>query len=77
MLIVGLDTNPSTQSCGGDSGGPYFTTGSGQTQVGIVSYGPDIECGSSVDNLEVATSVAYWRKWLDANLKKYRMKEHI
>lgn len=74
MLCFGLDSNPSTQSCGGDSGGPYFTTGNNPVQVGIVSYGPDIECGSIDDNLEVATSVAYWNKWINRNLSKYKMK---
>ena len=74
FLLVGLDKNPSTQSCPGDSGGPYFTQGTPKYQVGIVSYGPQIECGSKVDNLEVATSVPYWQKWIAAQMTKYKMK---
>lgn len=73
-MCFGLDKNPSTQSCGGDSGGPYFTTGTKKIQVGLVSYGPDITCGSTVNNLEIATSVGYWRKWIDTVLTKYKMR---
>ena len=73
-ICVGLDKNPSTQSCGGDSGGPYFTTGTPKYQVGLVSYGPDIECGSTTDNLEVATSIPYWQKWIVSAMTKYKMK---
>jgi secreted trypsin-like serine protease len=61
-------------SCIGDSGGPFLMrspTGPPMV-VGVVSYGPAVECGDK-RNFDVATSVSYWRTWMDAMIAKYRM----
>lgn len=56
-------TYPTT--CSGDSGGAVFqSTGSSLSQLGIVSYGPDAVCGTSLRN-SVATYVPYYRAWID------------
>ena len=72
-MCFGLDVNPYTASCPGDSGGPYFITGQPNVQIAVVSYCPDIVCGATNNNLDVGTSVLYWRKWIDAQLARYQM----
>ena len=61
----------SSAACVGDSGGPFMIRGGGQTtkQVGIVSYGPDDDV-----NLDAATSVMYWRSWIDRMLDAHNMR---
>lgn len=73
-MCYGLDTTPPTASCAGDSGGPYFTTGTNKFQTGIVSYGPDIECGAKKHNLDMGSSIAYWRNWIYLNMADHDMK---
>ena len=64
-MCFGLNTNPSTSTCGGDSGGPYVIRRAGQdpVQVAVVSYGPsEYECGDAENNLDVPTQVRKGRK---------------
>ncbi|XP_071546582.1 uncharacterized protein [Panulirus ornatus] len=57
-------------SCRGDSGGPLMVSGKNGPpflQIGVVSYGA-VLCGSS-GVPGVYTSVAYYRNWVEQNLK--------
>lgn len=60
----------SSAACVGDSGGPFMIRGGGKptTQVAVVSFGPDDEV-----NLDSATSVIYWRSWIDGMMKIHNM----
>jgi secreted trypsin-like serine protease len=62
-------------SCPGDSGGPYVYKASSTSRplvVGVVSYGPDIECGEK-GNMDFPTSVPFWRKWISSMIVKYKL----
>jgi secreted trypsin-like serine protease len=62
-------------SCPGDSGGPYMYRPSPTSRpevIGIVSYGPELACGEP-GNFDVATSVVYWRKWINNMFVKYNL----
>jgi secreted trypsin-like serine protease len=76
-FCVGPESS-SKHSCPGDSGGPFVYRGPKGTSrpiiAGIVSYGPfDYECGDK-GNFDVATSIPYWRKWIDAQIKTYKLR---
>lgn len=76
-MCFGLLTNPATATCEGDSGGPYLImrTGKQPIQVAVVSYGPSVyNCGDPENNVDVPTSVAYWRTWIDTTLKAHKLK---
>ena len=75
-ICFGLGTRPPTGTCGGDSGAPFVVEGEGAggkgpVQVALVSYGPlRYQCGDAEDNVDAATSVMYWRTWIDGVLAK-------
>ena len=64
--------NEGKATCAGDSGSPFLSE-KGEV-VGLTSYGPMVDCGSK-SNFDVATSIAYWRKWINKRMKKYNMKD--
>jgi secreted trypsin-like serine protease len=73
-MCFGLGANPSVATCGGDSGGPFLVRSGGATgryvQVALVSYGPSTyNCGDKANNYDVATKVAYWKRWIDETIK--------
>lgn len=74
-FCVGLDPHHKS-TCPGDSGGPMLveTNGTAPVQVALVSYGPaGYTCGGK-DNLDVVTSIAYWRSWIEDTLSIYNMR---
>ena len=61
-------------TCSGDSGGPYILTTTPPVQIALVSYGPsDYICGKD-DNLDVPTSLIYWKDWVQDVLSVYNMR---
>ena len=64
----GLDQATPTNTCAGDSGGPYVVDDQNNpnttVQVAVTSYG-DTKCGAVNQNLDISLSVAYWREWID------------
>lgn len=61
-------------TCSGDSGGPYILPISPPVQVALVSYGPsDYICGEK-DNLDIPTSIIYWKDWIQDVLSIYNMR---
>ena len=53
--------------CSGDSGGPAYS--SSGVVAGVASYGEDRPCGRNP--WSVYTDVAYFSKWIKANMAKY------
>lgn len=68
-ICTGAGSNPATQSCGGDSGGPTVLMRAGKppVQIAVTSYGygGDDNCGIPEENINADTSVAYWRTWIE------------
>ena len=68
-ICTGAGSNPATQSCGGDSGGPTVLMREGlpPVQIAVTSYGygSDANCGLAGENINADTSVAYWRTWIE------------
>lgn len=79
-FCVGLDPD-GRANCAGDSGGPVIMQALNSTtliQVGLVSYGPaNYTCGQSTNNLDVLTSIIYWRKWIEDTLSIYNMRGKV
>lgn len=73
-VCFGLD--PSLKNtCSGDSGGPYIFETSPPVQVGVVSYGPyGYTCGGDTGNLDVPTSILYWKEWLEDAMSLYNLR---
>ena len=64
-VCPGLSTVTHSNTCGGDSGGPYFILkGTTPVLVGVTSYGNSV-CGSKTNNLDVPTSVMHHAKWIN------------
>ena len=69
-LCIGVASSPPlVQSCRGDSGGPTILQRPGKTpvQIAVTSYGYESKtCGKTKGiNINVDTSVAYWRTWIE------------
>ena len=70
-LCIGKGTKGKS-TCDGDSGSPFIND-KGEV-VALTSYGPDVGCGST-SNFDMATSIAYWRKWIQKRIQKYNMND--
>ncbi|KAL4515686.1 hypothetical protein Ndes2437B_g07111 [Nannochloris sp. 'desiccata'] len=69
-ICTGGAKSPLIQSCGGDSGGPTVLERPGKkpVQIAVTSYGygDHSSCGKiDGQNINVDTSVAYWRTWIE------------
>ena len=74
-ICFGPNTGSAVGSCPGDSGGPTITnTFTNPMQIAITSYGPGTyKCGDTENVIDIDTSVAYWRNWIDDILILYNL----
>jgi len=76
-ICIGVASNALKQSCSGDSGGPTILERSGRkpVQIAVTSYGfgdGATTCGQiKGEDINVDTSVAYWRTWIE-NVLSYQ-----